>query len=181
MSADNYLLVRRHPDGGWCHTMEFASWAPGPVREGTPSHPNLETALAAAARAEADGYYEYGISVDRGPARGDDGRVAAMVDDALAGLVDRLGMAGNVRADAAIAETRAAIISGLRDVAADGPATVGQVAVVEVDDDLCALAAHARTGGGTAPAEWAAVSFGVWRALSVALGLGTVDFDEAAP
>ena len=61
MSADNYYIIRKHPDGGFAAVMGFAS------DDGTPDaerrHQSFNTVEEALIYAGEDGYTEYGISV----------------------------------------------------------------------------------------------------------------------
>lgn len=64
MSADNYLLIRKHPNGGYAVVMGFASdeYAPE-VPLNHPSYPTLDAALIAAYHEEQEEVVEYGISI----------------------------------------------------------------------------------------------------------------------
>lgn len=60
MSADNYFLIRVHPNGGFAAVMGFAS--DENVPEARPDHEQYST-IEAALFAADDEYSEYGVSV----------------------------------------------------------------------------------------------------------------------
>lgn len=63
MSADNYYLIRRHPDGGYTPVMGFASSEDiRPATSDDPSYPTVQEAMMSV----ADEYTEYGIDVEAG-------------------------------------------------------------------------------------------------------------------
>lgn len=60
MSADNYYLIRNHPDGGYAAIMEFASSDEiGEVKLKDPSYPTVDQAILSV----INEYAEYGIEV----------------------------------------------------------------------------------------------------------------------
>jgi hypothetical protein len=75
MSADNYLLVRRHPDGGFGVTMGFASNDEEPeVDAFSTRYDSVTEALFAAHKQEQEDVIEYGTRVH--PECGDDWAIA---------------------------------------------------------------------------------------------------------
>jgi hypothetical protein len=65
MSADNYCCVRKHEDGGFVVSMEFASDEdiPKVVTSGKSEYSSFEDALDAALEWELNDYFEYGLCI----------------------------------------------------------------------------------------------------------------------
>lgn len=61
MSADNYMVVRKHPEGGYTYVMAFASDDEPDidVKSNSPRYASLNAALIAALQE----YSEYGVEV----------------------------------------------------------------------------------------------------------------------
>lgn len=62
MSADNYYIIRKHPDGGFAALMGFASDDRMPVIDTDRAYKTFETVDQAVMWA-SDEYSEYGVSV----------------------------------------------------------------------------------------------------------------------
>lgn len=62
MSADNYYVIRKHPDGGFVALMGFMSNDEMPVINPAKTYRTYETADEATAWADGE-YSEYGVSV----------------------------------------------------------------------------------------------------------------------
>lgn len=66
MSADNYLLIRRHPRGGYAIVTGFASdQYARQARYGDAEYATLSSAVIAAQRIMDEEVYEYGMQIER--------------------------------------------------------------------------------------------------------------------
>lgn len=62
MSADNYYVIRKHPDGGFAALMGFASDDREPVIDTDRTYKTFET-VGQAVMWASDEYSEYGVSI----------------------------------------------------------------------------------------------------------------------
>lgn len=89
MSADNYYIIRKHPDGGFAALMGFASDDRMPVIDTDRAYKTFETVDQAVMWA-SDEYSEYGVSVHP-ECREYPASYMATFADTTHALVDRTG------------------------------------------------------------------------------------------
>lgn len=146
MSADNYQLIRRHPDGGWCTTMEFASNPPRPVRNNVAAHPTFAAASAAATTEELTEYYEYGTSIDRGPARTNAKDADQIIVDAISAAVRTAAGAETLTDELAetVEATASQLLHDLWSAAYHDATLGGDVALLPISEEILSLGEIAR-------------------------------------